>query len=128
MRKPDFYVCENKDADQLCDNREADQRLCFRYTDSPTPYMYFKPLAILMWLYSLVCVGPGRKPRRPVFSKRGSIVCGDFTESSHYFNAPMQYTDDYVRVYITQTCPCNILHYYIPRKLFHSNCIGENIQ
>ena len=34
MRKPDFCICENKDADQLCGNREADQRLCFRYTDS----------------------------------------------------------------------------------------------
>ena len=27
----------------------------------------------LLWLYSPVCVGPGRKPRRPVFSRRGSI-------------------------------------------------------
>ena len=25
-----------------------------------------------LWLYSPVCVGPGRKPRRPVFSQRGS--------------------------------------------------------
>ena len=24
------------------------------------------------WLYSPVCMGPGRKPRRPVFSQRGS--------------------------------------------------------
>ena len=34
----------------------------------------------LLWLYSPVCVGPGRKPRRPVFAQRGSyhfkdIVC-----------------------------------------------------
>ena len=34
MRKPDFCICENKDADQLRGNREADQRLCFRYTDN----------------------------------------------------------------------------------------------
>ena len=34
MRKPDFCICENKDADQLGGNREADQRLCFHYTDS----------------------------------------------------------------------------------------------
>ena len=27
-----------------------------------------------LWLYSPVCVGRGRKPRRPVFSQRGSIV------------------------------------------------------
>ena len=31
MRKPDLYICESKDADQLRGNREADQRLCFRY-------------------------------------------------------------------------------------------------
>ena len=34
VRKPDFCICENKDADQLRSNREADQRLCFHYTDS----------------------------------------------------------------------------------------------
>ena len=39
MRKPDFCICENKDADQLRGNR-------------------------ILWLYRLVCVGPGRKPER----------------------------------------------------------------
>ena len=39
MRKPDFCMCENKDADQLRGNREADQRLCFRYTDSTIPLL-----------------------------------------------------------------------------------------
>ena len=34
MRKPDFCLYENKDADQLRGDREADHRLCFRYTDS----------------------------------------------------------------------------------------------
>ena len=28
----------------------------------------------LEWVYSLVCVGPGRKPRRPVLSQRGSFM------------------------------------------------------
>ena len=49
MRKPAFWICENKVADQLrgnpeadqrlCfrGNPEADQRLCFRYTDSSIP-------------------------------------------------------------------------------------------
>ena len=50
MRKPDFCICENKDADQLRGNRKADQRLCFRYTDSIVPllpkFRNFKPLAI----------------------------------------------------------------------------------
>ena len=39
MRKPDFCICENKDADQLRANREADKRLCFRYTDSAIPLL-----------------------------------------------------------------------------------------
>ena len=39
MRKPEFCICENKDADQLRGNREADQRLCFRYIDSTIPLL-----------------------------------------------------------------------------------------
>ena len=39
MRKLDFCIRENKDADQLRGNREADQRLCFRYTDSTIPLL-----------------------------------------------------------------------------------------
>ena len=77
MRKPFFCICENKDADQLRGNREADQRLCFRYTDSTTLYFLnpkFQTSSHLLWLYSLVCIGPGRKPRRPVFSERGSFI------------------------------------------------------
>ena len=35
----DFFICENKDADQLRGNHEADQRLCFRYTDSTIPLL-----------------------------------------------------------------------------------------
>ena len=37
MRKPDFCICENKNADQLRGDREADQRLCFRHTYSTIP-------------------------------------------------------------------------------------------
>ena len=67
MRKPTFCICENKDADQLRDNREADQRLCFRYIDSTIPLLSspkFHASSHLLYLYSLVCVGPGRKPER----------------------------------------------------------------
>ena len=31
----------------------------------------------LVWSCSLVCVGPGRKPRRPVFSQRGSYILAE---------------------------------------------------
>ena len=37
VRKPAFWICENKDADQLRGNREADQHLCLRYIDSIFP-------------------------------------------------------------------------------------------
>ena len=73
MRKPAFCICENKDADQLCGNRTTDQRLCFRYIDSTIPIpAKSASLKSSLWLNSPVCVGPGRKPRRPVFSQRGS--------------------------------------------------------
>ena len=39
MRKPDFCICENQDADQRRGNREADQRLCFCYMDSAIPLL-----------------------------------------------------------------------------------------
>ena len=39
VRNPTFYICENKDADQLRGNREADQRLCFSYLDSTIPLL-----------------------------------------------------------------------------------------
>ena len=75
-RKAAFSICENKDADQLCGNREADQRLCFRYTDSTIPLLSKFEISMLLnhllWLCSPVCVRPGQKPRRPVFSERGS--------------------------------------------------------
>ena len=79
MRKTDFCICENKDADQLRGNREADQRLCLHYKDSTIPLLpntKFQASSHLMRLYSPVSVGPGRKPRRPVFSQQGSYEPG----------------------------------------------------
>ena len=75
VRKPAFCICENKDADQLRGNREADQRLCFRYLDSTIhilPKSNFQASSHIQWLRSPLCVGPGRKPWRLVFSQQGS--------------------------------------------------------
>ena len=72
VRKQAFCMCENKDADQLRGDRETDQRLCFHYIDSTIPlllYPKFQASSHLLWLYSLVYVGLGRKPQRPVFSE-----------------------------------------------------------
>ena len=71
MRKRAFCICGNIDADQLRCNREADQHLCFHYIDSTIPLLPKYEISSL-WLYSLVCVRPGRKSRRPVYSQQGS--------------------------------------------------------
>ena len=76
MREPAFCICENKDADQLCGNRKADQRLCFRYTVSTIPLLPKFEISSVQPSSVVVqpgLFGPGRKPRRPVFSQRGSI-------------------------------------------------------
>ena len=72
VRKPSFCICENKDADQLAKPISA-----FVFTTLIVQSLYFlntkfQASSHLLCLYSLVCVGPGRKPRRPVFSQRGS--------------------------------------------------------
>ena len=64
---------------QLRGNREADQRLWFRYTDSTIPLLLKSKISSLQ--PSSVAVQPGlcwtcRKPRRPVFSRRGSNKFG----------------------------------------------------
>ena len=75
MRKPAFSICENKDADQL---RGTAKLICaFVFATRIVQSLYFlntkfQASSHLLWLYSLVCVGPGRKPRRLVFSQRGS--------------------------------------------------------
>ena len=48
MRKQDFFICENKDADQLRGNREADKRLCFRNTDSTIPQLSESEISSLL--------------------------------------------------------------------------------
>ena len=37
----------------------------------------FQASSSILWLYSPVCVGPGQKPQRPVFWRRGSFVDND---------------------------------------------------
>ena len=46
MRESAFYVCENKDPDQLSGSRTADQRLSFRDIHVDTNIQNFKPEAI----------------------------------------------------------------------------------
>ena len=80
MRKPDVCLCENKGADQLCCNSTADQRLCFRYRI--VQYTQIQDSSCHLLLCRQVCVRPGRKPRRLVFSRRGSYVTDVLSELS----------------------------------------------
>ena len=79
MGKPAFCIYENKGADQLGSTCAADQHLCFCYTESTIPLLpTFEISSHLLWLYRPVYIGPGLKPRRQVFSQRGSnnyFVC-----------------------------------------------------
>ena len=68
IRKPAFCICENQAVDQLHGNSPADQRLCFHYISHPFLNLKFQASSHLLWQYSLVCVGPGQKPCRHVFS------------------------------------------------------------
>ena len=83
MRKPDFYLCENKSADQLCTNCTGDQRLCFCYSYSTIPPLPLPKISrlYLLRLYRPVCVRHGRNCGRLVFSPCGSYVkrCEPYT-------------------------------------------------
>ena len=61
MRKPDFCICENKDADQLRGNSEADQRLYFRYIDSTMPLLYISESSSL-YPFSMIVSDLVRNP------------------------------------------------------------------
>ena len=55
VRKPTICIFENKD---------ADQRLYIRHTDSTFPLLLIsKASSLMLLLYSLGFVGPGRKPK-----------------------------------------------------------------
>ena len=77
MREPAFCICENKDVHQLCGTAKLIS--AFVFATWIVQYLYllnrkFKASSHLLCLYSPVFVGPGWKPRRQVFSQRGSYV------------------------------------------------------
>ena len=79
MRKPAFCICiaYAKTKTQISFAVTAKLISAFVFATWIVQSLYFlnpkfQASSHLMWLYSLVCIGPGRKPRRPVFSERGS--------------------------------------------------------
>ena len=70
-------------------------------------YTKFQASSHLVLLYSLIYVGPGRKPRRPVFSQRGSYT---------YI----------LRLYMMILVP--VLHFSNPLSSSRSSCSVLNIE
>ena len=69
MRRPYFCICENKTADQLRGNAKLIS--VFVFTPGIVQSLSFLNTKLqasshFLRLRSLICVGPGRKPRRPV--------------------------------------------------------------
>ena len=63
----------------------------------------FQASSHLVWLHSLVCVGPGRKPRRPVFSRRGSYKHALYSiyAANKQLQIRLRRCDGYVRICIS---------------------------
>ena len=91
--------------------------------------MEFQASGHFLWLYSPVCVGPGRKSRRLVFSERGSYgnsACQNFDNDSPimcYQNTIKSYCKNFLFVlcwFIRITHLCNldpIKHHFYTVKL-----------
>ena len=79
MRKPAFFKCQDKGANQPYGNYTADQCLCFRYIANTIPLLskseisslYSSSHLLWVYMYSTICVGSVQKPRR---SLRGQEV------------------------------------------------------
>ena len=76
MRKPVFASAKTKT--EISFAVIAKLISAFVFAKRLVQYLYilnpkFQASSLLLWLYSPVCVGPGRKPRRPVFSQQVSI-------------------------------------------------------
>ena len=78
MRKPAFLHMQKQRRRSASRSVTAKLISAFVFATLIVRSLYFLNLKFqasshLLWLYSPVCVGPGRKPRRPVFSERGSF-------------------------------------------------------
>ena len=76
MRKPDFCIYAKTKALISC-AIIAHLISAFVFATKIVQSFYFlnpkfQASSYLLWLYSPVCIGPGRNSRRPVFSRRGS--------------------------------------------------------
>ena len=100
MRKPAFAYAKTKTQISFAVTAKLISAFVFATLIVQSLYFInttFQASSYLLWLYSLVCVGPGRKPRRPVFSQRGSNAV-TILPKTHYrirvLFKPQFYTSD----------------------------------
>ena len=76
VRKPDFAYAKTKTQIRFAVTAKLISAFVFATRIVQTLYFLnpkFQDSRYFLWLHSPVCVRPGRKPRRPVFSQRGSF-------------------------------------------------------
>ena len=104
MRKPDFALAKTKA--QISFAVTAKLISAFVFASRIVQFLFylnpkFQASSSFLCLYRSFCVRPGRKPRRPVFSRRGSL---------HGDNIPMQQSALIVESLLKQ------LYFYVCRK------------
>ena len=80
VRKPAFAYAKTKTQISFAETAKLISAFVFATRIVQSPYFLkpkFQVSSHPLWLYSPACVRPGRKPRRPVFSERGSF-CSEF--------------------------------------------------
>ena len=90
MRKPDFAYAKTKTQISFAVTAKLISAFVFAIRKVQSLYyLYpkFQASSHLLCLRRLVCVGPGRKPRRPVFSERGSNDIGQLSDISSLVEA-----------------------------------------
>ena len=87
MRKPAFAYAKTKTQISCAVTAQVISAFVFAIRLVQSLYSLnpkFQTSSHLLWLCSPVCVGPGRKPRKPVFSQRGSFNLQNDLQPSLY--------------------------------------------
>ena len=108
MRKPAFCICENKDADQLRGKRKLISTFVFATRIVQSLYFLnvkFQASCHLLWLYSLVCIGPGRKlSQTDAHMEKGTLI--HEAKLKNVFASPDPYQKNNDKFLKKKLCAC----------------------
>ena len=95
IKKPAFCICENKDADQLAVKAKLISAFVFATRIVQSLYFLnpkFQVSSHLLWLYSPVCIGPGRKPRKRFSQNEAQMIIEECHLSILHRNISCRYS------------------------------------